>query len=160
MARILTGCNATSYAISSALCFWMIERFGRRTLMMGGATLQFFAYLMVAISVALLATAPTQWGAVAITFLFFYYAAFGCTWGMVPWVYQAEVNSLAMRTRGAAAATATNWLFGFVCTQFTPVGIRDIGYRFYISECHISFFRRLDTNKIQFLHASISSSSS
>ena len=24
-----------------------------------------------------------QWGAVAITFLFFYYAAFGCTWGMV-----------------------------------------------------------------------------
>lgn len=134
MARILTGCNATSYAISSALCFWMIERFGRRTLMMGGASLQFFAYLMVAISVALLATAPTQWGAVAITFLFFYYAAFGCTWGMVPWVYQAEVNSLAMRTRGAAAATATNWLFGFVCTQFTPVGIRDIGYRFYISK--------------------------
>lgn len=141
MARILTGCNATSYAISSALCFWMIERFGRRTLMMGGATLQFFAYLMVAIAVALLATAPTQWGAVAITFLFFYYAAFGCTWGMVPWVYQAEVNSLAMRTRGAAAATATNWLFGFVCTQFTPVGIRDIGYRFYISK--LAFIRFL-----------------
>ncbi|KAF2106437.1 general substrate transporter [Lophiotrema nucula] len=132
MARILTGCNATSYAISSALCFWMIERFGRRSLMMTGAALQFFAYLMVAIAVALLATAPSQWGAVAITFLFFYYAAFGCTWGMVPWVYQAEVNSLAMRTKGAAAATATNWLFGFVCTQFTPVGIRDIGYRFYI----------------------------
>lgn len=75
----------------------------------------------------------TKWGAVAITFLFFYYAAFGCTWGMVPWVYQAEVNSLAMRTQGAAAATATNWLFGFVCTQFTPTGIRNIGYKFYIS---------------------------
>ncbi|KAF2176205.1 general substrate transporter [Zopfia rhizophila CBS 207.26] len=132
MARILTGCNATSYAISSALCFWMIERFGRRSLMISGAALQFLAYVMVAIAVALLSTAPFEWGAVAITFLFFYYAAFGCTWGMVPWVYQAEVNSLAMRTRGAAAATATNWLFGFVCTQFTPVGIRDIGYRFYI----------------------------
>jgi hypothetical protein len=51
-----------------------------------------------------------QWGAVAITFLFFYYAVFGCTWGMVPWVYQAEINSLAMRTEGAAAATATNWV--------------------------------------------------
>ncbi|KAF2731018.1 general substrate transporter [Polyplosphaeria fusca] len=132
MARILTGCNATSYVISSALAFWMIDRFGRRGLMISGAVLQCIAYLMVAIAVALLATAPKQWGAVAITFLFFYYAAFGCTWGMVPWVYQAEVNSLSMRTRGAAAATATNWLFGFVCTQFTPVGIRDIGYRFYI----------------------------
>lgn len=51
---------------------------------------------------------------------------------MVPWVYQAEINSLAMRTRGAAAATATNWLFGFVCTQFTPTAIKNIGYRFYI----------------------------
>lgn len=83
---------------------------------------------------------------------------------MVPWVYQAEVNSLTMRTKGAAAATATNWvssiplllsntlpyqyisrvnkdpsannlqLFGFVCTQFTPTGIKNIGYRFYISK--------------------------
>ncbi|EKG16012.1 General substrate transporter [Macrophomina phaseolina MS6] len=73
-----------------------------------------------------------KWGAVAITFLFFYYAAFGCTWGMVPWVYQAEVNSLSMRATGAAAATSTNWLFGFVCTQFTPPAIQRIGYRFYI----------------------------
>lgn len=134
MARVLTGCNATSYVISSALAFWMIERIGRRSLMMGGAGLQFLAYVMVAIAVALLHTAEKQWGAVAITFLFFYYAAFGCTWGMVPWVYQSEVNSLAMRTRGAAAATATNWLFGFVCTQFTPTGIKNIGYRFYISK--------------------------
>jgi hypothetical protein len=136
--------------ISSGLCFWMIERFGRRSLMLSGLGLQCLAYVMVALSVALLSTAPNQvctlnlaayrpytnqlkWGAVAITFLFFYYAAFGCTWGMVPWVYQAEINSLAMRTRGAAAATATNWLFGFVCTQFTPTGIKNIGYRFYIS---------------------------
>lgn len=51
---------------------------------------------------------------------------------MVPWIYQAEINSLAMRVRGAAAATSMNWLFGFVCTQFTSVGIRNLGYRFYI----------------------------
>ena len=42
---------------------------------------------------------------------------------MVPWVYQAEVNSLAMRTRDAAGVTATNRLFGFVCTQSTPPSI-------------------------------------
>ncbi|KUJ10838.1 general substrate transporter [Mollisia scopiformis] len=132
MARILTGCNATSYMISSALAFWMIERAGRRTLMLSGLGLQCLAYVMVAIAIALQSEAPFQWGAVAITFLFFYYAAFGCTWGMVPWVYQAEINSLAMRTKGSAAATATNWLFGFVCTQFTPTGIKNIGYRFYI----------------------------
>jgi hypothetical protein len=53
---------------------------------------------------------------------------------MVPWVYQAEVNSLSMRTQAAAAATANNWLWGFVCTQFTPRAIENIGYRFYISK--------------------------
>lgn len=41
-----------------------------------------------------------KWGAVAITFLFFYYAIFGFSWGMVPWVYQAEVNSLQWRVPG------------------------------------------------------------
>ncbi|KAL1870964.1 hypothetical protein Plec18167_007271 [Paecilomyces lecythidis] len=132
MARILTGCNATSYMVSSACCFWLIERCGRRVLMLSGLSLQCLAYVMVAIAIALVHQAPYQWGIVAVSFLFFYYAAFGCTWGMVPWVYQAEVNSLAMRTVGAAAATATNWLFGFVCTQFTPTGIQNIGYRFYI----------------------------
>lgn len=60
MARILTGCNATSYMISSGLCFWMIENFGRRSLMLSGLSLQSLAYVMVAISVAMLTTAPTQ----------------------------------------------------------------------------------------------------
>ncbi|KXT14309.1 hypothetical protein AC579_8430 [Pseudocercospora musae] len=132
MARVLTGVNATSYCISTALAFWIIERAGRRFLMLWGLGLQGFAYIMVAIAVGLLSSAPQQWGAVAITFLFFYYAAFGCTWGMVPWIYQAEVNSLAMRVKGAAAATSMNWLFGFVCTQFTSVGIRNLGYKFYV----------------------------
>lgn len=94
MARVLTGANATSYCISTALAFWMIDRFGRRTLMMSGLGLQGFAYVMVSIAVALLVTAPQQWGAVAITFLFFYYAAFGCTWGMVS---QLESTVVARR---------------------------------------------------------------
>lgn len=78
--------------------------------MLTGLSLQSFAYVMVAISIAMLAAAPFEWGVVAVSFLFFYYAAFGCTWGMVPWVYQSEVNSLGMRTVGAAAATSTNWV--------------------------------------------------
>ena len=60
MARILTGVNATSYCISTALAFWIIERAGRRFLMLSGLCLQGFAYIMVAIAVGLLATAPQQ----------------------------------------------------------------------------------------------------
>jgi MFS family permease len=96
MARVLTGANATSYCVSTAMAFWIIDRRGRRFLMLTGLSLQCAAYIMVAIAVAMLATAPQQvscrdntyayiliyadtskWGAVAITFLFAYYAAFG-----------------------------------------------------------------------------------
>lgn len=60
MARVLTGCNATSYMISSALCFWLIERCGRRALMLTGFSMQCLAYVMVAISIALLDRAPFE----------------------------------------------------------------------------------------------------
>lgn len=85
-------------------------------LMLSGLSLQCLAYVMVAISIALLKQAPFQWGVVAVSFLFFFYAAFGFSWGMAPWVYQAEINSLAMRTQGAAAATATNWVRWIQCS--------------------------------------------
>ena len=32
----------------------------------------------------------------------------------VPWLYPTEINSLSMRTKGAAVGTATNWIFNFM----------------------------------------------
>ena len=60
MARILTAANATSYCISTALAFWIIDRKGRRFLMLTGLLLQGFAYVMVSIAVARLTSAPPQ----------------------------------------------------------------------------------------------------
>lgn len=37
-----------------------------------------------------------------------------------------------MRTRGAAIATATNWITNFIVVEITPIGVRTIGWRFYI----------------------------
>lgn len=39
-----------------------------------------------------------------------YHVFFGVTFASTPWIYSAEVNSLGWRARGAAAATATNWV--------------------------------------------------
>jgi hypothetical protein len=73
-------------------------------------------------------------GNAAVAMFILYHVFFGCTWGGVPWVYSAEVNSLGWRTRGAAAATATNWIMGFVVVQFTKVGIDNLGWAFYLSK--------------------------
>lgn len=37
-----------------------------------------------------------------------------------------------MRTKGAALGAATNWIFNFMVVEITPVGIQNLGWRFYI----------------------------
>jgi hypothetical protein len=73
-------------------------------------------------------------GQVVTAFLFLYHGFFGTCWGPTPWVYSSEVNSVAWRARGAGMATATNWLFGFVTVQFSPAGLRNLGWRFFLGE--------------------------
>lgn len=65
---------------------------------------------------------------------FLYYFFYGTSFAKVPWVYNSEINSLGWRTRGAAAATATNWMGGFIVTQFTKVGVNNLGWGFYLSK--------------------------
>lgn len=74
-----------------------------------------------------------QLGRVATAMFFLYYFFYGTSFAKVPWVYNSEVNSLGWRTRGAAAATATNWIGGFIVTQFTQVGVDNLHWRFYLS---------------------------
>ncbi|RMZ84083.1 hypothetical protein DV737_g1253, partial [Chaetothyriales sp. CBS 132003] len=39
---------------------------------------------------------------------------------------------MAMRTKGAAAGTATNWIFNFMVVEITPIGIQNLQWKFYI----------------------------
>lgn len=73
-------------------------------------------------------------GNLATAMFIVYHVFFGIGWASTPWIYSAEVNSLGWRTRGAAAATATNWLFGFVVTQFTKAGVDNLGWRLFLSK--------------------------
>lgn len=51
----------------------------------------------------------TRVATASIPFFFLYYISFGAGMLCVPWLYPTEVNSLPMRTKGSAFATATNW---------------------------------------------------
>jgi len=73
-----------------------------------------------------------KFGAGATTFFFLYYVFFGICWQGVPWLYPTEINSLAMRTKGAALATASNWISNYIVVQITPTGIANLGWRFYL----------------------------
>ena len=46
--------------------------------------------------------------------------------------YPTEINSLSMRTKGAAIGTASNWIFNFMVVEITPIGIQNLKWKFYI----------------------------
>ena len=75
---------------------------------------QFFAFLIITIQLRYAeANAGTvegqRFGSASIVFFFLFYIFFGLGMLEIPWLYPTELNSLQMRNKGAAVATATNW---------------------------------------------------
>ncbi|KAH9909741.1 general substrate transporter [Xylariomycetidae sp. FL2044] len=138
LARLLAACNSVSYLLASLVGIPNVERWGRRKMMIYAACGQGFCYLMITICLrynedpSLDPSARTRWAEASIAFFFLYYVFFGIGWQGVPWLYPTEINSLSMRTKGAALGTATNWIVNFLVVEITPVGIAALRWRFYI----------------------------
>ncbi|KAK0471074.1 general substrate transporter [Armillaria novae-zelandiae] len=129
LSRLLAACNAISYLVFSFAGLHLIERAGRRKLLMWGAAGQAICYIFIS---ALLSQGGTNYGAAATGFFFVYYIFFGICWQGVPWLYPVEINSLSMRTMGAALGTGSNWISNYCVVQATPPGIQNLGWRFYL----------------------------
>ena len=95
------------------LAYFVIERYGRRNVMMTSAAACCTCWVIITIVLALTESDPShsfQYGAVAVTFFFVFFASFGMGVLGVPWLYPTEINALEMRTKGASLAMATNWI--------------------------------------------------
>jgi len=73
-----------------------------------------------------------RFASASVAFFFLYYIFFGIGFQGVPWLYPTEINSLSMRTKGAALGTATNWIVNFMVVEITPIGIQSLHWKFYI----------------------------
>ncbi|GAB1209741.1 hypothetical protein APSETT445_008522 [Aspergillus pseudonomiae] len=126
--RLLLG--AGTQAIQQ-LQVTVVERLGRRGLMMLSGFGQFVCFLIITILLRF-AEIDKGYATASVAFFFLYHIAFGMGMLGVPWLYPTEINSLPMRTKGAAVATATNWITNFAIVEITPIGIQNIGWRFWI----------------------------
>ncbi|KAE8306333.1 general substrate transporter [Aspergillus transmontanensis] len=131
MARLLTACNAISYFIFSCAIATVVEKLGRRGLMLLSGFGQFLSFLVITILLRF-AEHNKVYGTASVAFFFLYHIAFGVGMLGVPWLYPTEINSLPMRTKGAAVATATNWITNFAIVEITPIGIQNLGWKFWI----------------------------
>lgn len=117
MARLLAACNSVSYLLFSLIGIPNVERWGRRKMLMFAAAGQGFCYLMISILLGLAdrpVASADKFASASVAFFFLYYVFFGIGFQGVPWLYPSEINGLAMRSKGAALGTATNWIFNFM----------------------------------------------
>jgi MFS family permease len=136
MARLLAACNSVSYLLFSLIGIPNVERWGRRNMLIFAAAGQSFCYLLITILIRYNEKPGYEHShevaSASVAFFFLYYVFFGIGMQGVPWLYPTEINSLAMRTKGAAAGTATNWIFNFMVVEITPIGIQNLQWKFYI----------------------------
>lgn len=108
MARLIAACNSVSYLIFGSFGIPVVENQGRRFLMLFSSAGQCLCYAVITglLSQVVLDDPSTQvYGKASIAFFFLYYVFFGFGWQGVPWLYPTEINSMAMRTRGAGLGT-------------------------------------------------------
>lgn len=134
-ARILAAAGSMDYLFFSFMAYFVIERYGRRKVMMFSAAACSTCWTVIAIAVGLSETGrgdSYQLGIVAVSFFFVFFASFAMGVLGVPWLYPTEINALAFRAKGSSLAMATNWICNYMVAQVTPPGIANLGYRFWI----------------------------
>jgi sugar porter (SP) family MFS transporter len=109
---------------STPLSFWAIEKFGRRALLLWGATgMIVMQYIVAIIGVtAGRSDEPNNGAAVRtmIAFICLNIFFFATTWGPAAWVIVGECFPLAIRSRGVGISTASNWAFNCLIASVTP----------------------------------------
>ncbi|KAI0477442.1 general substrate transporter [Xylariaceae sp. FL0804] len=129
LALVLSACNSISLMLAGTAAVFLIDTLGRRKLMLLGATAQSLSFFLVAICLSV----GTPGGSIgAVVFIFTYYIFYGLSYLSIPWLYPAEINSQRMRNVGTSASTTTNWVFVYVIVLITPIGIDNLGWRFYL----------------------------
>ncbi|EXJ58730.1 hypothetical protein A1O7_06159 [Cladophialophora yegresii CBS 114405] len=135
LARILAAAGSVDYLIFSFLAWFVIERYGRRRVMMTSAAACCTCWTIISIALGLSETGKGDTyalGALATTFFFVFFASFGMGVLGVPWLYPTEINHISFRGKGASLAMATNWIMNYMVAQVTPPGIANLGYQFWI----------------------------
>ncbi|KAK5057666.1 hypothetical protein LTR84_011667 [Exophiala bonariae] len=137
ISRILAACNGTEYFLASWIAVFIIEKVGRRKLMLFGAAGMSASMVILAVMTKIGGTTP---GIVAAAFLFIFNTFFAIGWLGMTWLYPAEIVPLRIRAKANALSTSANWAFNFMVVMITPVSFSSIGYKTYIIFAVINAF--------------------
>lgn len=108
--RILAACNGTEYFLASFLGIYLIDRVGRRPLILTCAAGQSVTMILLAILGSVNNSAAQIVSAVL---LFVFNSFFAVGFLGLTWLYAAEIVGLNIRAPANALSTASNWVCYF-----------------------------------------------
>lgn len=143
---LATGFNGCVNVLATIPAILYVDKWGRRPVLIYGALLMSMSMFTIGTimgthghTVMNLTTnsvevmIPSQLGSYAIiVFVYFFVAAFACTWGPTTWLYCAEIFPLNMRAKGTSLTTAAIWLANCVISFGVPVLLETITYGTYL----------------------------
>jgi MFS family permease len=121
--RLLAAVNGTEYFLASWVAVFLIEKCGRRTLMLFGAVGMSLSMVVLAIVTSFTrpdGSVETQPGIVAVVFLFVFNTFFAIGWLGMTWLYPSEIVPLRIRAPSSALSTSANWIFNFMVVSVSP----------------------------------------
>ena len=101
--------------VFTMLGMWLIDRAGRRTLMLVGSV----GYL-VSLGAVTWAFATGAGGLFVVIFVFLFIASHAIGQGAVIWVFIAEIFPNNVRTKGQSLGSGTHWVFAALITLLMP----------------------------------------
>ncbi|KAK2626559.1 hypothetical protein QTJ16_003734 [Diplocarpon rosae] len=113
---IISVILSTVNVVATPPALYLIDKWGRRPLLIYGGILMSVCQIIVAI----VGTAVYSSAAVLITFICLYIVFFASTWGPTGWAVTGDIFPLPIRSKGIAMSTASNWLMNFIIAFITP----------------------------------------
>ncbi|KAI0580980.1 AraJ Arabinose efflux permease [Pyrenophora tritici-repentis] len=138
-AILMTGINAITYLLSTIPPWYIVDSLGRRKILLSGALMMMVSLSAISYFIFLQASWTPN---MVVMFVMIYNAAFGYSWGPIPWLYPPEILPLSIRAKGASLSTATNWAFNWLVGEMTPILQEHIQWRLYLIHaffCAVSF---------------------
>jgi len=138
-AVLMTGINGITYFLSTIPPWYIVDRWGRRPILLSGAVAMVISLSLISYFMFLnIPSTPVM----VVIMVMIYNAAFGYSWGPIPWLYPPEILPLKIRSKGASLSTATNWAFNWLVGELTPILQEWIKWRLYLVHaffCAVSF---------------------
>ncbi|KAI9486054.1 MAG: general substrate transporter [Benjaminiella poitrasii] len=105
----------------------LIDRFGRRPLLIGGGFAMSICMFAVSVTIMLSSSikrdAPTEENTSisTVSIIVTYAVFFALSWGPCPWIYCSEIYSMNTRAKSTSLTTAVNWIMNAIIGKVSPI---------------------------------------